>query len=38
MQQIDLQYEDEKPKTMYHKKVKKKKWKKQKNKSKNRRK
>ena len=35
MQQIDLQYEDEKPKTMYHKKVKKKKWKKQKNKSKN---
>ena len=38
MEQIDIQYEDEKPKTVYHKKVKKKKWKKQKNKSKNRRK
>ena len=35
MEQIDIQYEDEKPKTVYHKKVKKKKWKKQKNKSKN---
>ncbi len=30
MERIDLQYEDEKPKTAYHKKVKKKKWKKQK--------
>lgn len=30
MEQIDIQYEDEKPKTVYHKNVKKKKWKKQK--------